>query len=369
MIINLPSTVECASANVYADQIEWMHRRLARRDSIVLSVHPYNDRGTAVAAAELAVMAGADRVEGCLFGNGERTGNVDLVTLAMNLDMQGIPSGLRFRTWLPCVSASKPATSCRWTCSTPMRSDPQAQQRLAQVPQPAAERLVSAHDDGQRARQARRHGNTVSASRRPARHRQPGSTAQPRPAATISFMASVLPSSITGLAARPAFSNQSSTSRRVRARLEQQRQRRQRLRRGAGRDRDRSVRREDRHELVLPQRLDLEHAARGRHRHQADIQRVVLQPAQHVGRIARAGHNLQRREAPPQVRQQRRQQVVQAVAPVPSRSRPLTCEAWAVMACSAWASVASMARICVSSSSPAAVGRARRPTRSTSFSP
>ena len=97
MIINLPSTVECASANVYADQIEWMHRRLARRDSIVLSVHPYNDRGTAVAAAELAVMAGADRVEGCLFGNGERTGNVDLVTLAMNLDMQGIPSGLRFK--------------------------------------------------------------------------------------------------------------------------------------------------------------------------------------------------------------------------------------------------------------------------------
>jgi 2-isopropylmalate synthase len=97
MIINLPSTVECASANVYADQIEWMHRRLARRDSIVLSVHPHNDRGTAVAAAELAVMAGADRVEGCLFGNGERTGNVDLVTLAMNLDMQGIPSGLRFK--------------------------------------------------------------------------------------------------------------------------------------------------------------------------------------------------------------------------------------------------------------------------------
>nr|WP_313039035.1 2-isopropylmalate synthase [Achromobacter ruhlandii] len=96
MIINLPSTVECTTANVYADQIEWMHRRLARRDSIVLSVHPHNDRGTAVASAELAVLAGADRVEGCLFGNGERTGNVDLVTLALNLDRQGIASGLDF---------------------------------------------------------------------------------------------------------------------------------------------------------------------------------------------------------------------------------------------------------------------------------
>ena len=84
-ILNLPATVEIATPNVYADQIEWMHRHLQRRDSIVLSVHPHNDRGTGVAAAELAVMAGADRVEGCLFGNGERTGNVDLVTLALNL--------------------------------------------------------------------------------------------------------------------------------------------------------------------------------------------------------------------------------------------------------------------------------------------
>jgi 2-isopropylmalate synthase len=96
MIINLPSTVECSTPNVYADQIEWMHRHLARRDSIILSVHPHNDRGTAVASAELAVMAGADRVEGCLFGNGERTGNVDLVTLAMNLYSQGVPPGLDF---------------------------------------------------------------------------------------------------------------------------------------------------------------------------------------------------------------------------------------------------------------------------------
>jgi 2-isopropylmalate synthase len=96
MIFNLPSTVECSTPNVYADQIEWMHRHLARRDSIVLSVHPHNDRGTAVAAAELAVMAGADRVEGCLFGNGERTGNVDLVTLALNLYTQGVHPGLDF---------------------------------------------------------------------------------------------------------------------------------------------------------------------------------------------------------------------------------------------------------------------------------
>ncbi|AMG86998.1 2-isopropylmalate synthase [Bordetella bronchiseptica] len=97
MIINLPATVESSTANVYADQIEWMHRSLARRDCIVLSVHPHNDRGTAVAAAELAVLAGAERIEGCLFGNGERTGNVDLVALALNLERQGIASGLDFR--------------------------------------------------------------------------------------------------------------------------------------------------------------------------------------------------------------------------------------------------------------------------------
>ncbi len=96
VILNLPATVEMATPNVYADQIEWMHRHLARRDSIVLSLHPHNDRGTAVAAAELGLMAGADRVEGCLFGNGERTGNVDIVTLALNLYTQGIAPGLDF---------------------------------------------------------------------------------------------------------------------------------------------------------------------------------------------------------------------------------------------------------------------------------
>lgn len=96
VILNLPATVEVATPNVYADQIEWMHTHLARRDSVVLSLHPHNDRGTAVAAAELGIMAGADRVEGCLFGNGERTGNVDLVTLALNLYTQGVAPGLDF---------------------------------------------------------------------------------------------------------------------------------------------------------------------------------------------------------------------------------------------------------------------------------
>lgn len=95
-ILNLPATVEVATPNVFADQVEWMHRHLARRDSIIISVHPHNDRGCAIAAAELAQMAGAERVEGCLFGNGERTGNVDLVTLALNLYTQGIHPNLDF---------------------------------------------------------------------------------------------------------------------------------------------------------------------------------------------------------------------------------------------------------------------------------
>jgi 2-isopropylmalate synthase len=95
-VINLPATVEMATPNVYADSIEWMHRNLARRDSVVLSLHPHNDRGTAVAAAELGYMAGADRIEGCLFGNGERTGNVCLVTLGMNLFSQGIDPQIDF---------------------------------------------------------------------------------------------------------------------------------------------------------------------------------------------------------------------------------------------------------------------------------
>ena len=96
MIINLPATVEMATPNVYADSIEWMSRNLAKRDSVLLSLHPHNDRGTAVAAAELGYMAGADRIEGCLFGNGERTGNVDLVTLGLNLFSQGIDPHIDF---------------------------------------------------------------------------------------------------------------------------------------------------------------------------------------------------------------------------------------------------------------------------------
>ncbi len=94
MIFNLPATVEAATPNIYADQIEWFSRNVKKRDSWILSVHPHNDRGTGVAAAEMAVMAGADRVEGTLFGNGERTGNVDIVTLALNLFSQGVDPAL-----------------------------------------------------------------------------------------------------------------------------------------------------------------------------------------------------------------------------------------------------------------------------------
>src|SRR5690606_27720256 len=90
IILNLPSTVEMNTPNVYADQIEWMNRNLKNRDSVILSVHPHNDRGTGIAATELAMLAGADRVEGTLFGNGERTGNVDILTIAYNMFSQGI---------------------------------------------------------------------------------------------------------------------------------------------------------------------------------------------------------------------------------------------------------------------------------------
>lgn len=95
-IVNLPSTVEHSTPNIFADMVEWMHRHLERRDAIVLSVHPHNDRGTGTAAGEFALMAGADRIEGCLFGNGERTGNVDLVNIALNLYTQGVSPQLDF---------------------------------------------------------------------------------------------------------------------------------------------------------------------------------------------------------------------------------------------------------------------------------
>ncbi|MGS0559969.1 2-isopropylmalate synthase [Microbacterium aurugineum] len=96
VILNLPATVEVATPNVYADQIEYMHKNLARRDAVILSVHPHNDRGTGIACAELAVLAGAQRVEGCIFGNGERTGNVDIATLALNLHTQGVDPMIDF---------------------------------------------------------------------------------------------------------------------------------------------------------------------------------------------------------------------------------------------------------------------------------
>jgi 2-isopropylmalate synthase len=97
LILNLPSTVEMSTPNIYADQIEWFDRHIARRDTVLLSIHPHNDRGTAAASAELALMAGADRIEGTLFGNGERTGNVDIITLALNMFSQGIDPQLDLR--------------------------------------------------------------------------------------------------------------------------------------------------------------------------------------------------------------------------------------------------------------------------------
>ncbi|NEV77134.1 2-isopropylmalate synthase [Rhodopseudomonas sp. BR0C11] len=109
-ILNLPATVEVAMPNVYADQIEWFCRQISRRESVVISLHPHNDRGTGVAAAELGLLAGADRVEGCLFGNGERTGNVDLVTLALNLYTQGIDPGLSFQALREVVSTVEHCT-------------------------------------------------------------------------------------------------------------------------------------------------------------------------------------------------------------------------------------------------------------------
>lgn len=96
LILNLPATIEAAMPNVYADQIEWMCTHISARDSVVISLHPHNDRGSGIAAAELGLLAGADRIEGCLFGNGERTGNVDLVTLALNMYTQGLHPGLDF---------------------------------------------------------------------------------------------------------------------------------------------------------------------------------------------------------------------------------------------------------------------------------
>ena len=154
MIVNLPATVEMAPPNVYADQIEWMSRHLARRDSIVLSVHPHNDRGSAVAAAELALMAGAERVEGCLFGNGERTGNVCLVTLGLNLFTQGIDPGIDFsdineiiRTFEHCNQMTGPA-------APPVRRRPRVHRVFRVAPGRDQEGARRPRDDGRRAARA-----------------------------------------------------------------------------------------------------------------------------------------------------------------------------------------------------------------------
>jgi len=117
LILNLPATVEMYTPNLYADAIEWFLRHVDRRDSVVLSLHPHNDRGTGVAAAELGVLAGADRVEGTLFGNGERTGNVDVVNLALNLFSQGVDPELDIRDIDKAVTSPNTPTGCRCTCA------------------------------------------------------------------------------------------------------------------------------------------------------------------------------------------------------------------------------------------------------------
>ena len=120
LILNLPATVEAATPNVYADQIEWFCRQIDRRDSVLVSLHTHNDRGTGVAATELGLMAGADRVEGCLFGNGERTGNVDPVTVALNMYTRASTRSWTSRTSMPCARWWRNATSCRCIRAIPM---------------------------------------------------------------------------------------------------------------------------------------------------------------------------------------------------------------------------------------------------------
>lgn len=123
LILNLPATVEAATPNIYADQIEWFARNVPNRDSVVISLHPHNDRGTGVAAAELGLMAGADRVEGCLLGNGERTGNCDLVTVALNMYSQGVHPGLDFSDIDEVVNTVKYCTKLPIHPRTPYAGD------------------------------------------------------------------------------------------------------------------------------------------------------------------------------------------------------------------------------------------------------
>ena len=165
VILNLPATVEMATPNIYGDQIEWFHRNIRARDTIVLSLHPHNDRGTAVAAAEFGVMAGADRVEGTLFGNGERTGNVDVVTLALNLFSQGVDPQLNFSD----IDAAAPHRRALQPAAGPSAASVRRRPRLHGLL-----RLASGRDqEGLRgARQGlRRVGGSLS----------PGRSASPRP--------------------------------------------------------------------------------------------------------------------------------------------------------------------------------------------
>ena len=122
-IINLPATVEVATPNVYADGIEWMHRNFSKRENVILSLHPHNDRGTGVAATELGILAGAERVEGTLFGNGERTGNVDVITLAMNMVSHGLDLVPICATCASCGRRPSTATSCRFHPRHPYAGD------------------------------------------------------------------------------------------------------------------------------------------------------------------------------------------------------------------------------------------------------
>ena len=173
MIINLPATVEMATPNVYADSIEWMVRHLNRRESVVVSLHPHNDRGTGVAAAELGYLAGADRIEGCLFGNGERTGNVDLVTLGMNLFSQGIDPRdrlLQHRRDPPHRRALQPAARGG---APPLGRRPRLHRVLGVAPGRDQEGLRGHGAPGEEGRQGNRRPGVGRAlpAHRPARHR------------------------------------------------------------------------------------------------------------------------------------------------------------------------------------------------------
>ena len=190
IILNLPATVEMSTPNTYADQIEYFGRGLTRREHSAISLHPHNDRGTAVAATELGLMAGADRVEGCLFGHGERTGNVDLVTLAMNLFSQGIDPQVDSATSTRCVVRSSTAPTCRSTRATPMPATSSTRRSPAptRTPSRRGSRTSRSAPPSRASRSARCRGkpptcrSTPRTSAGPTR-RSSGSTASPARAA------------------------------------------------------------------------------------------------------------------------------------------------------------------------------------------